>query len=185
MIPYKIQLEDKSANERVSIRIDKKILDKLRRHAKKEGTSLNSTISSVLGFGVTWTIPASKACWVPLPKVSLKAIMERLDDTEIEDIATNQAKNAIRDLIYAMTGKYTVKNLLEIISMRSKAAGFNYQEIEEGEEIHFVMHHDMGIKWSLYFKILYEIVLYDLGCKAKFGLTENTVTYTVHKKDYR
>ncbi len=178
-------MDDKSTNESVSIRIDKKVLDKLRKHAKKEGTSLNSAISTLLGFDVAWTIPASKACWIPIPKDTLKAIMDKLDDTEIEDIATNQAKNSIRDLVYAMTGNYTVKNLLNVISLRSKAAGFNHQEIEEGEEIHFVMHHDMGIKWSLYFKILYEIVLYDLGCKAKFGLTENTITYTIHKKDYK
>ena len=178
-------MADKSTNESISVRIDKKILDKLRKHAKKEGTNLNSTISALLGFDVAWTIPASKAGWVPLPKATLKAIMDKLDDTEIEDIATNQAKNSIRDLVYAMTGNYTVKNLVDVILLRSAAAGFNHQEIEEGEEIHFVIHHDMGIKWSLFFKILCEIILYDLGCKAKFGLTENTVTYTIHKKDYK
>ena len=178
-------MADKSTNKSISIRLDNKVLDKLRKHSKKEGTSLNSTISTLLGFDVAWTIPASKSGWVPLPKATLKAIMERLDDTEIEDIATNQAKNSIRDLVYAMTGKYTVKNLVDVILLRSAAAGFNHQEIEEGEEIHFVMHHDMGIKWSLFFKILYEFVLYDLGCKAKFGLTENTVTYTIPKKDYK
>lgn len=178
-------MNDEPKTESLSIRINKKILDKLKKYAKIEGTSLNSAISALLSFDVAWNIPATQSGWIPIPKDILKAIMDKLDDTEIEDIATNQAKNAIKDLVYAMKGTYTVKNSLEVLSMRSKAAGFDYNEVEEGEETHFVMHHDMGIKWSLYFKIMYETILYDLGCKVKLAMTENTITYTINKRDYK
>ena len=90
----------------------------------------------------------------------------------------------MRDLVLAMRGKYTVKETLEVLGGRSRAAGFHYNEIEE-DNIHFIMQHNMGRKWSLYYKVFYESALNDLGCKAKFTATDNTVTYTVNRKDYK
>jgi len=37
------------------------------------------------------------------------------------------------------------------------------------------MHHDMGEKWSVFFKSYYETVFNDLGAKVSIDFTENTV----------
>jgi hypothetical protein len=178
-------LNDEHITENFSIRIDKRVLDKLRKHAKMEGTSLNSMINSLLTFDVDWHIPAASSGWVPIPKSILTAIMEKLDDNEISDIVENVARKTLKDLVLAMKGKYATKEMLEVLGGRSKAAGFHYSEVDEGDNIHFIMQHNMGKKWSLYFKSFYEMALNDLGCKAKFTMTDNTVTYTINKKDYK
>ncbi len=178
-------MDSEPTTESISIRINKKTLDKLRTYAKNDGTSLNSEISTLLAFDVEWNMPAAKSGWVPVPKDILIAIMDKLDEKEIEGIAANTAKNALRDLVLAMRGRYTVKNTLDVLSKRSRAAGFHCNEVEEDDEIHFIMQHGMGMKWSLYYKIFYDSALYDLGCKAKFAMTDNTITYTINKRDYK
>ncbi|MEO9277250.1 MAG: hypothetical protein ABI340_05685 [Nitrososphaera sp.] len=178
-----ITLDDQSTTESISISVDKKTLDRLRKIAESHGTTLDIEISKQLRFDLAWTIPAIKTGWVPIPKDILESIMDKLDDEVIEEIASEQGKNAYRDLVSSMKGQYNIKNALEVMALRAKAAGFHYNEIYEDDEINFVFQHSMGIKWSLYFKILIESVLYDLGCKARFSLTENTIVYTI-KKSY-
>ena len=184
-MPENFKLNEEPKTENISIRADKKTMDKLRRFSKTEGMSLNAAISTLLAFTVDWTIPASRSGWVPLPKTNMVFIMEKLEDKEIERIAENLSYNTLRDIVLAMRGKYTVKDTLEVLGLRSRAAGFHYNEIEEEDEIHFVMQHNMGKKWSLYFKVFYESALQDLGCQSVFTMTDNTITYTVNKKDYK
>ena len=123
--------------------------------------------------------------WVPLPKANMIFIMDKLDEKEIEEIAENMSYNTLRDIVLAMRGKYTVKDTLEILGKRYQTAGFHYNEIEDDDEYHFVMQHNMGKKWSLYFKVFYQSALHDLGCTSKFTMTDNTLTYTIDKKDYK
>ena len=176
-------MSNEHQTESFSIRVDKRVLDRIRKHAKMEGTSLNSMINTLLTFDIDWHIPAASSGWVPIPKNILIAIMDKLDEKEIVEVAENVARKTLKDLVLAMKGKYGTKETLEILAGRSKAGGFHYNEVEEGNHIHFIMQHNMGRKWSLYFKTFYELALSDLGCKTKFTMTDNTVTYTVNKKD--
>lgn len=185
MNPKRFESKEEPKTENISIRIDKEVLDKLRKYARMENSSINSEIVKLLTFDVDWSIVATKSGWIPVPRNILIAIMDKLDDKEVVAIAEGIAKKTLRDLVLSMTGNYTVKGALDVLGGRSRAAGFHYDEVDGDDEIHFVMQHNMGQKWSLYFTVFYESALRDLGCATKFTMTDNTITYTVKKSDYK
>src|SRR5437879_3494068 len=92
-----LKLSDEPKTESITVRIDKKTMNKLRKYSKTEGMSLNSLINTLLVFDVDWNIPASRSGWVPLPKANMIIIMDKLDEKEIEEIAEKVSYNTLRD----------------------------------------------------------------------------------------
>lgn len=170
--------------ETITARISKKTLDKLRSYAKAESTTLNSVINQLLSHAVDWDIVASKTGWVPIPKDILISYFEKLDDKTIMEVADISGANVPRDLLLAMRGKFDVKEWVSILRSRAKAAGFHFSEIVEEDHVKFVMKHDMGTKWSIYFQTYYDSAFKTLGCDVEFSMTNNTISYKIDKKYY-
>ncbi len=170
--------------ETITARISKQTLDKLRSYAKAESTTLNSAINQLLSHAVDWDIVASKTGWVPIPKDILMSYFEKLDDKTIIEVADASGRNVPRDLLLAMRGKFDVKEWVSILRSRAKAAGFHFSEILEDDHVKFVMKHDMGAKWSIYFQTYYDSAFKALGCEVEFSMTNNTISYKISRRDY-
>ena len=54
-----------------------------------------------------------------------------------------------------------------MIRGRCERSGFNLKEFRQDDKIEACDAHDMGEKWSVYFKAFYENVFYDLGVKTQ------------------
>lgn len=169
-------------NKTVTFRIDKEVLDKIKSHASFERITLNALVNQLLSHAVDWDLVASKSGWVPVSKVLLMAWFDRLDDKVIQSIAEEKGRLISRDMLYAMKGKYDVWEWISVLRGRAKAAGFSFTQIEDKNELKFVMRHDMGIKWSKHLKYFYESAFKELDCSVKFDLTENTIVYKLDKK---
>jgi len=100
------------------------------------------------------------------------------------EVAEMSGKNVPKDLLLAMRGKFDVKEWISILRSRAKAAGFHFNEIVEDDSVSFVMKHDMGTKWSIYFQTYYDSAFTALGCTAECSVTNNTVSYKLGRKDY-
>lgn len=170
--------------ETVTARISKQTLNKLRSYAKSENTTLNSAINQLLSHAVDWDIVAAKTNWIPIPKDILMSYFEKLDDTIIMQVAEDSGKHVPRDMLLAMRGRLDIKEWISILRSRAKASGFHYAEIVEDDHVKFIMKHDMGMKWSIYFQTYYVSSFNMLGCEAEFSITNNTVSYMINKKDY-
>jgi len=173
----------KEKNEVVSIRIDTKVLDKIRSIASNKKTSLNSLINQLLRHSVEWDILASKTGWIPITKFALVSMLDNLDEKAILEIGERVGKIVTKDLLLTMSGKYDVLDWISVLRNRADAAGFGYSEIEEDGQIKCIMHHDMGLKWSKYFKSFYDSAFKELGYDLKFNLSENTLVYRLVKKN--
>ena len=170
--------------ETITARITKKTLDKLRSYAKSESTTINSAINQLLSHAVDWDVVAAKTGWVPIPKDILISYFEKLDDKTIMEVAESSGKTVPKDMLLAMRGKFDVKEWISILRSRAKAAGFHFSEIVEDDFVKFVMKHDMGMKWSIYFQTYYDSAFKTLGCTIDCSLTNNTISYKINKKDY-
>lgn len=175
------KLPDK--NKTVTFRIDAKVLDKIKSHAASEKVTLNSLVNQLLAHAIDWDILAAKAGWIPVPKTLLMAWFDKMDEKTILSVSEEKGKNVSRDMLYAMRGKYDVWEWTSVLKSRAKAAGFKFTEIDDKNEIKFIMKHDMGMKWSKHFKTFYEAAFRELGCSVKFDLTENTIIYKIDKKN--
>lgn len=169
-------------NKTVTFRIDKTVLDKIKSHATFERITLNALVNQLLAHAVDWDVVASKSGWVPVPKALLMSWFDKLDDKEIISIAEEKGKHVSRDMLFAMKGKYDVWEWISVLRGRAKAAGFSFTQLDDKNEVKFIMRHDMGMKWSKHFKTFYESAFKELGCNVKFDLTENTIIYRLDKK---
>ncbi len=169
-----------SGSEEILLKINTDVLEKLRKFANVEGTSLEIEINKLLLQDVDWDILASKAGWIPMPKFVLIAFFEHISELTILEIARTN-KNIVKDMVLTMRGEYNLKELIKILRARSKAAGFNYIEHEEKNKTHIVMQHNMGLKWSKYFKVLHEMAIEELNVDIEVIATENAITYTIDK----
>jgi hypothetical protein len=170
--------------ETITARISKGTLSKLRSYAKSESTTLNSAINQLLSHAVDWDVVAAKTGWVPIPKDILISYFGKLSDKTIMEIADASGRNVPKDLLLAMRGKFDISEWISILRSRAKAAGFHFSEIIEDDSVKFVMKHDMGMKWSIYFQTYYDSAFQALGCNVDFSVTNNTVSYKIDKKDY-
>ena len=170
--------------ETITARISRSTLNKIRSYAKSESTTINSAINQLLSHAVDWDIVASKTAWIPIPKDILVSYFDRLDDAVIIEVAETSGKHVPRDLLLAMRGKIDVAEWISVLRSRAKAAGFHFNEIVEDDFVKFVMKHDMGMKWSIYFQTYYDSAFKSLGCNVDCSFTNNTVSYKISRKDY-
>ena len=172
---------NKDVSETITIRISKRILDNLREHAKNENTTLNSFINNCLSFTVEWDIVAAEAQWIPVPKKSLITILEQLDEETIESIASNLGHAITKENLLIMRGRYNIANLISILKYQSKAAGFGYTELYDDSNEIITIKHDMGIKWSIWYKEFYSSIFEDLNVSVQLSITENIIQYKIPK----
>lgn len=171
--------------ETITARINKNTLNRIRSYAKSENTTINSTINQLLSHAVDWDIVAAKTGWIPIPKDILVSFFDKLDDSIIMNVAEESGKHISKDLLLAMRGKVEVKEWISILRSRAKAAGFHFNEIEEDEHFKFVMKHDMGRKWSIYFLTYYTSSFKVLNCDIDCEITNNTISYKISRKYYK
>ena len=170
-----------AANESITFRIDKQVLDKIRKYAEYDSMTLNAAANQIMSHAVDWAIPAARAGWVPIPKMILMSIIDNLDESTIQRIASDVGKTVPKDMLFIMRGEIGVNQWVSVLRSRAKASGFSYQEEETQENIKIITKHDMGYKWSIWFKAFYKSYFEQLGCPVKFTFTDNTIVYEIPK----
>lgn len=165
----------RSKTETITFRLDKDTLDKVRNVAKREKTSLNGLLNNILEFYIEWELNAPQAGWALMPKRFLIELIKEVDIDKISEIMSKLSKPMSKEMDVYMKGKHDLDTWLSMIRGRCERSGFNLREFRQDDKIELVMQHDMGEKWSIYFKDFYESVFYDLGVKSSFDYTENTL----------
>jgi len=172
----------KATTESVTFRLNSNVLDKLSVRADSQKTSLNVLVNQILSSYVEWEMDAVKAGWVPTQRQVLIKLMDAIDDRTVLDIAEKTAEAIGKDVIMYMHGKYNLENLLANIRMRAQRSGFNIKEFDDTRELQIVLQHDLGWKWSLFFKHYYQKILYELQQRTVFDYTENSLVINLIKE---
>jgi hypothetical protein len=77
----------KRQTESITLRIDKELLDELRKESEDKLVSLNTLANQIIKLYVKWYSPAQRAGVMFIPKCFLASIMENLADYEVAKIA--------------------------------------------------------------------------------------------------
>jgi hypothetical protein len=172
-----------------TFRLDSELLDALKEEAEQKRTSLNTLISQVLRLHMEYHTFASKGGMISMPKSLLMRLMERLEEKEVIQLSEHIAKNDLKDTILMMKSEYTAESVMDFIESWTRVGGYPYRHhVESGdnnnngkpERIHnFVIQHDMGERWSLYFVELFRFAFEQTGNKIDFQHTPNTISFQV------
>lgn len=168
----------KPNNESITFRISSSILEKLYSQAESQQTSLNTLVSQVLTNYADWDMTAIDAGWMVIPRDELGEIINHLDEKEVIAAATKSVERT-RDIRLLMTNTNNIDAFLFILYHRSRKSGFHYKEYRTEHNIRIVIQHEMGEKWSIFTKTLYEGILNDLGHAARVEYSGNSIVVNI------
>lgn len=167
--------------EVTSFRLESNALTEMRKIAENEKVSLNTLVSQIFDQYTNWSHSATKAGFVPLPKTVLIKILDNLDDDEIIDVANYVANEQIKSLLLVVRKAYTTEDFVKGLEYWTKASNFHFSHVEKLNNTHqYIMQHDMGKKWSFYYKHVFEKIFVQLGAKKPdIDTTDSTVVITL------
>jgi hypothetical protein len=180
--------EKKPSSGSVTLRFDNEILNQLRNESNQKRISLNTLASQIFQSHVEYDTYAGRAGMVSFPKSLLIRLMKGLGEEEVQDLSKHIAKNEIKDMTLLLRKEYTLSSFLDTIESWLRVSGFPYRRDEEDigdNRTHtFVIQHDMGKRWSMYFDRLFNYVFEDLKLrKYSFDNTDNSVTFKIQVEE--
>jgi hypothetical protein len=161
----------------LTFRLDDKIIEKLRGQSKNRQISTNTLVNQALRRFLEWDIYQPVMGFVSINKLVFVEIFKKLTQKEIIAMATNVAKNEIRDTALFMKGKMTVESFMSWYETRMVNSSVQVSHIIESGTQKYIMRHDLGKNWSLYHKTILELIFEEfLKKKVEVKYTQNMIT---------
>jgi hypothetical protein len=167
--------------ETITLRLEKKILTKLRRESEQNQTSLNTLANQIFRQHTDWHSRASKAGYVPLQKPVIIKLLDRLSEEDVIRAAEDVSKDMFKDVLLLLRDENDLVSTLNVIETWVRVSGFPYKlEVDEEKEVYsYVIQHDMGKKFSLLLATRARVILERLGKQGSFVVTDNTIVLKV------
>jgi hypothetical protein len=170
----------KETTRSITYRLPAKVVEELETEAMQKNISHNVLVRQILEKYLAWDRFADKIGIIPVPKKILETLGVELEGSEINEIV-DAIKPIIKESVLFMKGKYDLKRAIETLEDYMRASGMNSDHRIEGAIHHFIIQHDLGIKWSLFTEqLLKEIFGEFLPQKnLKCQTTEKTVIASI------
>ncbi len=170
--------------ETLSFRIDSEIVEKLRQEANQKDITINALLNQIIKQHIDWHSIAHKAGFIAVRGALITRLLDEVgDEKRIKLIAADLAKSSNKDLLLALKDKYDVAAALGFVESWLKITGFPYKHdiSSSSSDIHrFMIHHNMGRRWSVYLSELYRNLFQELNVTEIYtDITNNILTFTV------
>lgn len=134
----------------VTFRLPSKLVGDLKKESENLQISLSTFARQVFDRYLTWEKPCNEVGLIPMARSFLKEVLNGLPDDKIKKIARNASKNALRELILISKGEFTLDCFIPVFNEWLRASLMAHRYEYDGMVHHYVIHHDLGGKWSLY-----------------------------------
>lgn len=163
----------------MSLRIDHDIVEALKEQARIDRVSLNVIVNNILRNHMDWERDAKKAGFIPITKDMLSSVLHKLTDEDVVGIV-EQGRDIIKAQIIYMEKRYDLPSFLHWLQNRCRASGFSAKEFYQNDMLICIIQHELGWKWSLYFKTLVKTILDDLAKgKMEFDISPSMLIFRV------
>ena len=176
-----------TATTSLTTRLDVDTVRELEDEANRTGIALGNLAKQILTNYARWDKFVSKAGMIPVAKGVIAEAFDRLGEDDVVRLATSVGKNALRDIIVFMKGKVDLDSVfswMELWLKRNSTAGFSHV-IEDG--LHTcIMKHNLGLKWSIYHKVVLELMLKEIlgdSMLIEFNMAENILVFKFREHD--
>jgi hypothetical protein len=149
----------------------------LQSEAKKHDISLNVLVNQIIRQHLEWHLVASKIGEIPVQKSIISMLMEKIDDSDLIEIARISANQRFKNIVLMLNHEFTVSAWIGALKSWLDKTGFPYKHDRNKNQHLFIIHHDMGNKFSIFQKEIFETVFNMLEIKPKFELTNNITTF--------
>ncbi len=173
-------LQKKPKTRSITYRLPEKIVSGLETEAMQKNISHNVLVKQILEKYLQWDKFADKIGFIPVPSGILRALGDELDGKNIDAII-KVVHPIIKNTVMYMKGGYDLLRCIETLEDYMRASGMKSDHRIEGELHHFIIQHDLGLKWSVFTEqLLTEIFRGFMPDKnLTFQTTESTVIATI------
>jgi predicted DNA-binding ribbon-helix-helix protein len=175
----------KKKTESITFRLESEVLDHLRQEAKRKDVSINTLVSQIARQHTNWHSNAAQAGFISVRKPLVIKLLESQSEEQIKSLASYVAKGSNKDFILMLRRKYSIHSALDVIETWVRASGYSYthnaEDLDYSSRLHtLVIHHDMGMRWSVYLAELYKNLFEDFGVmNTRFETTDSTLAFEV------
>ena len=142
----------------MTFRIDEHILNLLKKESERRDISLNTLVNHVLKQYVEWDMYACKAGMVPVAKPVVSALFNKMTPQETIELASKVGHSAIHDIALFMKSKMDLQSFLSWFEMKMENSSIEFSHRLVNHTHTYVIKHELGYNWSLYHKILLELM---------------------------
>jgi hypothetical protein len=170
----------KETTRSITYRLPARMVEELETEADEKQISQNVLVKQIVEKYLQWDRFASKIGMIPVPKNLLMTLGDDMKDMDINKIV-DAIVPVISESVLFMKGNYDLKRCIEALEDYMKASGMKSDHRMEGNIHHFIIQHELGMKWSLFTEMLLKSVFNefvpdkDLKCK----LTDKTVIASI------
>ncbi len=133
----------------ITYRLPEWIVNELETEAMQKKVSQNVLVKQIFEKYAKWDRFADKIGIIPIPKKILKILGNEMQGDEINKIIDVMLP-MIKDWVMFMKGNYDLKRAIEALEDYMRASGMTSDHRIEGSVHHFIIQHNLGIKWSLF-----------------------------------
>jgi len=164
----------------ITYRLPAKLVEDLETEATQKEISQNVLVRQILEKYTQWDKFASVMGMIPIPKDILKNLGEEMQGEEINKI-TEAILPLIKDWVMFMKGGYDLKRVIESLEDYMKASGMTSDHRIEGNVHHFIIQHNLGMRWSLFTEQLLKRIFHQFlpGASMNCRTTPNTTIATI------
>ena len=176
----KPHLHKKEKTRSITYRLPENIVEELETEAVQKNISQNVLVKQILEKYVRWDRFGDKIGIIPVPKKILDTLGDDMTGEQINEII-KVLKPVIKDSVLFMKGSYDLATCVATLEDYMKSSGMKSDHRLEGEVHHFIIQHELGLKWSFFteqlLKELFHQFVPDKNLKCQ--TTETTVIATI------
>jgi len=155
-------------------------IKRTRARGKKKNYTVSVLVKQILEKFSQWDRFSDKIGMTPVPKSILEALGVDMEGKDIDEII-NVLKPVIKDNVMFIKGDYDLKRCIETLEDYMRASGMKSDHRIDGELHHFIIQHELGMKWSLFTEQLLKEIFHDFlpDKNIKCKTTDSTVIATI------
>jgi len=164
----------------ITYRLPAKLVENLETEATQKEISQNVLVKQILEKYTQWDKFANIIGMIPVPKDVLKTLGEEMEGNEINKII-DAILPLIKDWVMFMKGNYDLKRAIESLEDYMRASGMTSDHRIEGSIHHFIIQHNLGMRWSLFTEQLLKRIFHQFLPQATMNCrtTPNTTIASI------
>jgi len=171
----------KQQTESLTLRIDKGLIDKLRKESEQKMVSINSLTNQIIKSYIKWYSPAQRAGIMFVPKCLLIPLINNLAEYQILNIADEFRKSGYEETLLMMSKEYSLPVILDLFDSWLIVSNMQFDRESSENSLTYIINHGMGKKWSLFLEKVFWYMVKDLDITgATFDVTDGTVTFKIN-----
>jgi hypothetical protein len=166
----------------ISVRVSDEVKNALILESELEGVTLNTMIGKILLRHVEWDQFSAGVGFVMTTKPFLRNVLDTLSDVELKKLAMTICRTAFVDAVIFITGSLTIVNFLKVLQLWLSVSRIHFRHVLQDGKDKFIVQHELGEKWSLYFSTLMGSILNEIGYRpVDIASTQQSISFVIEK----